>query len=109
MDEHIERAAVLAALEKINPVDFGSMFNYEMHRGVRECLREVNSEVEAIPAADVVEIRHGRWNVVEILTDDTQTVGKCSICSDIISWFEKLPNYCPNCGARMDKEDEHDN
>ena len=64
--------------------------------------------ISQTPAADVVEVRHGRWNVVEALSNDIQTAGECNICGENISWFGKLPNYCPNCGARMDKEDEHE-
>ena len=56
MNEYIERAAVLNLLEKINPVDFGSMFNYESHGAVRECLCEARYGVEDIPSADVVEV-----------------------------------------------------
>lgn len=63
--------------------------------------------IENLPAADVAPVRRGRWNVVEALSDDIQTAGECNICGENISWFGKLPNYCPNCGARMDKEDEH--
>lgn len=51
---------------------------------------------------ELVEVRHGRWNVVEALSDDIQTAGKCNICWENIRWVGKIPNYCPNCGARMD-------
>lgn len=108
MKEYIERVAVLNLLEKINPVDYGSMFDYQAHRAVSECLREARYGVESIPAADVAEVRHGKWNINEFFSDDVQTAGEYSICGEWISWFRNLPNYCPNCGARMDKEDEHE-
>ena len=56
MKEYIEREAVLNLLEKINPVDFGSMFDYSAHGAVNECLREIRYGVEDIPAADVVPV-----------------------------------------------------
>lgn len=65
-----------------------------------------------IPAADVVEVRHGRWDGEgdgyadgEIVID----VWYCSECGYCIDDGTDdpniLPNYCPNCGALMDKED----
>ena len=66
-----------------------------------------------IPAADVVEVRHGRWDGEgdgyadgEIVID----VWYCSECGYcIVDGTDDpniLPNYCPNCGAKMDKEEE---
>ena len=49
MKEHIEREAVLNLLEKINPVDFGSIFNYESHNAVGECLRKISYDIEKNP------------------------------------------------------------
>ena len=54
-----------------------------------------------VPAADVAPVRHGRWIVTDVIT--------CSECQHFTrSEFAGRWNYCPNCGARMDKEDEHD-
>lgn len=53
----------------------------------------------SVPAADVVPVVHGRWNATET----------CSLCGeksteglDATTWNYWLPNYCPNCGAKMD-------
>ena len=65
-----------------------------------------------IPAADVAEVRHGRWDGEgdgyadgEIVID----VWYCSECGYCIDDGTDdpniLPNYCPNCGALMDKEE----
>lgn len=51
-------------------------------------------KVDDMPAADVQEVRHEKW---------FGTV--CSACGESTSfWFDC--NYCPNCGARMDGENE---
>lgn len=59
---------------------------------------EIIALVEAVPAADVQEVRHGRWE------NDGHTLA-CSNCHTInirgIAW-----DYCPNCGARMDEVDK---
>jgi rubrerythrin len=54
--------------------------------------------IEAIPAADVVEVRHGRLL-------NPNPYGECSLCGHLIDIRDGY-NYCPNCGAIMDKEAE---
>lgn len=110
MKEYIERATVLNLLEKINPVDFGSMFDYEAHGAVQECLREISYGVEAISAADVAEVRHERW-----IEYPRAHYFKCSGCKYTVPYRKAIfvnrnreYNYCPNCGARMDEEAEQD-
>ena len=51
-------------------------------------------------AADVVEVRHGRW----IHKDPSGT--SCSKCGSLFPMFMGLYDYCPNCGANMQGEEE---
>ena len=53
-----------------------------------------------IPAADVAPVRRGRW----IATHDEFC--SCSVCKYpvYVAWGQT--NYCPNCGAKMDKTKE---
>lgn len=102
MKEYIERAVALNFLEKINPVDFGSMFDYKSHGAVSECLKEVRYGVEDIPAADVAEVRHGRWIF------DPGKIPYCSECKEYSDDGDKGATFCPWCGARMNKEAAHD-
>ena len=55
-----------------------------------------------MPAADVAEVVHGRWIKDDFLSDDVNNAEKCSQCGELIGWFGNLPNYCPNCCAKMD-------
>ena len=58
--------------------------------------------VDGKPASDVAPVRHGRWKNGGNGLYDT-----CSACDKEI--YLAIPmNYCPNCGARMNKEDEHE-
>lgn len=50
------------------------------------------------PTIDAVPVRHGRW--VDATRDDP-CYYCCSECGKLMDFEE---NYCPNCGARMDKE-----
>ena len=48
-------------------------------------------------------VRHGRW-----IEQEKYTFGvmyDCSICGDRILDNGHSWNYCPNCGAKMNKED----
>lgn len=57
-------------------------------------------------AADVQLISHGRWEN-EYLDDDDVWWADCTNCNnDAHSRFGKVSiyAYCPNCGARMDGE-----
>ncbi len=93
MKEYIERAEAINAIRQ-----------YQYPYGVEFLLAN-------IPAADVVEVRHGRW----LTTDAYPHHLYCSVCYKTYAknakWVNELDlptNYCPNCGARMDKEDEHE-
>ena len=59
-------------------------------------------DLTKFPAADVMEVRHGRW-----IEQEKYTFGvmyDCSICDNRILDNGHSWNYCPNCGAKMDKE-----
>ena len=98
MKEYIERATVEEMLENAQIITDGENCGY--------CTDDVN--LGGIPAADVVEVRHGRWMDVE--SDDGCIVWHCSVCSYPVKTIGGYPiyHYCPNCGSRMDKEDEHE-
>lgn len=73
----------------------------------------VKSAIESIPAADVVEVRHGRW----IEADSTRKGQKfvCSVCKGVSyypqptrskNWVKHCGySYCPHCIAKMDGKD----
>ena len=59
------------------------------------------SDINRVPTADVVEVKHGEW--IEITKDigkgRTLTHYKCSLCGVHIN---DKSNYCYHCGAKMD-------
>lgn len=70
-------------------------------------------DIEAIPAADVAPVVHGRW-----IDEEGNTVGMvdgvpysecwCSVCGDFLTGSDESPAkgyHCPNCGAKMDGGD----
>lgn len=67
---------------------------------------EPSQYLEIIPAADVVQVRHGRWHDVYMSSPSsfTGTCSACGVSNDIP--YPTNAHYCPNCGAMMDGGDE---
>ena len=61
-----------------------------------------------IPAADVVEVRHGRWEAWMPDKNGETREFICTGCRFMVemSWKQKECDYewCPYCGCKMDKE-----
>ena len=85
MKEYIERVTALNALIRA--------------LGYCQCANDV---ITRIPAADVAEVRHGRWIF------EPGKIPYCSECKEYSDDGDKGATFCPWCGVRMDKEDEHD-
>ena len=105
---YIEREAVVSRLEKVD-MDTYYGFTAAVQFGVDhaiQCIKEA-------PAADVAPVRHGRWERRNMGLWDEDYAYVCSACGEVWTLIDGTPednnmNYCPNCGARMGKEDEHE-
>ena len=73
------------------------------------------NKVQQLPAADVVERKHGEWEDIEVEYLDKMSIQPdsiasmfCPICkryANSVHFYGDptyMMNYCPNCGARMD-------
>ena len=94
MKEYIERAALKRELAPYEGNDFSQQMDVML------------AIVDAQPAADVAPVRHGRWEPGNPI---------CPVCGenkfkdlDADVWADWQPKFCPNCGSRMDKEDDHE-
>ena len=56
-------------------------------------LQDFVALLEDAPTVDAEPVRHGHW-------EDSSNGWTCSICNRDVS---RDYNYCPNCGAKMDK------
>ncbi len=56
--------------------------------------------INNLPAADVAVVKHGKW--ISLSHDHNDVYCRCSECGKAKAG---RTNYCPNCGARMDKEE----
>lgn len=72
------------------------------HNGDIISSEDVEQAIKDVPAADVVEVRHGQWLHVHVAVVDT--TGDCSVCNTEAVWRTRKKPYsiCPNCGTRMD-------
>ena len=65
------------------------------------------SWIEDAPKVDAVEVVHGRWVIREFHLSNTKKMS-CNCCdyseNKGPAWDKSwgVPNYCPNCGAKMD-------
>lgn len=96
MKEYIEREAVLRIIDKYGCGN-GSVLGY--HSGAVDC---AGSEIARIPAADVVEVRHGRWR---LNCDGSGTCSECGRTQNDVWDFDNWQRYCGCCGCKMDKEE----
>lgn len=71
----------------------------------RICVDKTRCPVGRASAADVVEVKHGRWHDVYSITP-WMAMGVCSCCCNKSFINPDFPwaTYCPNCGAKMDGE-----
>lgn len=90
--------------------------NYHEHtecmgHGDFETVRTVtDKEIAEIPTADVAPVRHGRWICIRKGYGEYE----CSVChgvdSDCSDYYGTHvvteQDYCPNCGSRMDRDDD---
>lgn len=112
MKEYIERAVAVKKFE-----NYRRDCEEENDERAAQIFEDCISELMAIPAADVAEVRHGRWNpeihhtYIPVEYDQNgdpilheYTSFRCSLCGR-----EKLKEepYC-HCGARMGKEADHE-
>ena len=111
MAEHIEREAAIEILNIAYPLGMDEAAYDTMH-----------SMISKLPAADVVEVRNGRWLTKEYmygdpdvgtedmwidrLAEQSDYYAYCSICGKDAEYNAEgsliLSDYCPNCGAKMD-------
>ena len=74
--------------------------------------RDVLNLINSAPTIDAEPVRHGWW--IDMQEDDaTEGMWRCSECGsdryfDIFTPEEAGCYYCPNCGAKMDEEVQHD-
>lgn len=92
MAEYIERAVAIDTVSEV----------YYDTPDVNLSAEKFEAAINAIPAADVAPVVHGRWNVIEGRRLDNAI---CSNCGRRFQAYYEAYSFCPNCGAKMDGGD----
>ena len=100
MNEYIRRDETINRIKEVYCVGCNS------YHGVRCRACGTGDAIDMIddfPAADVAPVRHGRWEPGNPI---------CPVCGgnkfkdlDADIWCDWQPDFCPNCGAKMDGGD----
>lgn len=97
MAEYIEREDLLELYRMDDPV---------LNENGHVPLPVIRQNIMDIPAADVAPVRHGRWEPGNPI---------CPVCGgdkfkdlDADIWSDWQPDFCPNCGAKMDGGEVND-
>lgn len=70
-------------------------------RKIKYTVGEVRSALAKRPTVETEPVKHGQW--IEVAVGDC--CYRCSECGFIRdAYLLDVGNYCPNCGAKMDKE-----
>lgn len=96
--EYIERRALLNEIEEIRPLNWTDT---EAEITEQADFDWFENLVKSQPTADVQEVRHGKWIEKPYLLG---TSNFCSLCGENYGMPHGKYKFCPNCGAKMDKE-----
>lgn len=92
MTEYIEREAAIKAIQRQYGPNNSVAQNRLLALAVHDVLR--------VAAADVAQVRHGRWGTGRFNLETGNYEEQCTRCRNFSKEYGKP--YCPNCGARMD-------
>ena len=106
MKEYIERELLLIGVDGCISSLHVQAKGDPIQESAIKLVEATRSYIASLSAADVASVRHGRWEPGNPI---------CPVCGenkfkdlDADVWADWQPKFCPNCGARMGKEDEHE-
>lgn len=94
MSDYIKREDVLAICEK----EYKERLKMLDYAGDTVAWN-IGNVVKNLPAADVAEVKHGKW------IKDEGGIVICSNCGEEHCWDEYRAPYCDQCGAKMHLEE----
>lgn len=102
--QYIEREVLIDKIFPIGLIDDG---RYAISA------KAVKTAIDKAPTADVAPVVHGEWVDIFSLDNNENVIATCNYCKERGKvrtarnewgvWYINSPR-CPNCGAKMDKE-----
>lgn len=104
LNAHLTKMLIATALNNTEYKTYAS----NVYRDI--AVNRLSIWLEYAPKADVVEVKHGKWIKDRLCSTSGGTYGvrRCSVCEDYYQDIGYGWNCCPNCGARMDGEEDVD-
>ena len=106
MKEYIERELLLIGVDGCISSLHVQAKGDPIQESAIKLVEATRSYIASLSAADVAPVVHGKWEPGNPI---------CPVCGenkfkdlDADVWADWQPKFCPNCGARMGKEDEHE-
>lgn len=84
-----------------NPETGHTPFDAAMLETANEVIADAIRAIGGAKTLDVAPVVHGRWIYGITLNHEWRKCSECLVSQDIFGCF----TYCPNCGARMDGEE----
>lgn len=107
MAEYVEREKVFEMLHSVDDGNIGS-------ENWRAAIDAATTGLYNMPVADVQEVKHGYWEQIDpelcAICLKGETAWQCSVCKHkyAISGSGDVGfAYCPDCGAKMDEEENN--
>lgn len=98
MEKYIRAQDLIDRIYPVDPENDGADGCTIVFQNLKLSSPEIEAIVEEIPAADVAPVVHGHW---EPIIDSYENVeGWICACG---RESKEMCNFCPNCGAKMDK------
>ena len=93
--EYIERDSLAGKLIEMKYCSTSSKIDFG------DVIRLINSA----PTADVQEVRHGKWELIDECANEGVYCSNChkKVYRAKYANQKVKSNYCPHCGAKMDK------
>lgn len=108
MSEYISREELIKALAADYNSGWGHLQDTEYVEGVRDEYDDVLTIICRMKGVDIQPIKYGKW--IKQGSFWSKNTAKCSLCGNYldmngVNGGRSDAKYCPNCGARMMKED----
>lgn len=101
MDDYISRQAAIDALN-VYFDRIGKLKRRGLNKGEKAISLDTVGAIKTLPPA---EPKRGKWER-HYCNDGNPDGWQCDKCKEWYYFGQTLPNFCPNCGAKMEGADD---